>query len=104
LTSWTETSPSWTETSSTSYTTSSTPAHSELPLWLYGGAGQEGYFGNHLDVDSQNNVFVATTFLSDDFMVAGNTLSRLGSYDSLVLKIDSATRNATWGVSFGGTG
>ncbi len=54
-------------------------------------------------VDGLGNVYVAGNFDILSFSLGGSTLTRLGTWDAFVAKIDSGG-NVLWAQNFGGSG
>ncbi len=60
-----------------------------------------------IDIDENNNIYIATCTSSDDFPIVGNTWQRAyggGRLDGVIVKMDAQLRNILWSTYLGGSG
>lgn len=60
-----------------------------------------------IDIDQNNNIYIATCTSSEDFPIVGNTLQTSyggGRLDGVIVKMDAQLRNILWSTYLGGAG
>jgi len=60
-----------------------------------------------IDIDQNNNIYIATCTSSDDFPIVGNTWQTSyggGRLDGVIVKMDAQLRNILWSTYLGGSG
>ncbi|KAK3266282.1 hypothetical protein CYMTET_25081, partial [Cymbomonas tetramitiformis] len=78
--------------------------HSGSVDWVVEGGGTGDDIGRDIAMITHSDIYISGYFDSETATFGNTTLTRLGWWDMLLLKMDLETREVTWGIVGGGRG